>query len=54
MRDEEIWTRMLLWTAERTGLCTRDIEAVFEVSEDYWQNHLRLAGLFMTPDPEDP
>ena len=51
-RDDDIWERMLLWTAERTGLRCAEIESVFEISTAFWEQHLGLANMFGTEEDE--
>ena len=49
-RDDDIWERMLLWTAERSGLSRAEVDRVYDLGAEFWATHGYLSDIFMSGD----
>ena len=49
-RDDDIWSTMLAWVSERSGVPKADIEKVLEYSSQFWMVRSGLAEQFMSDD----
>lgn len=46
-RDARIWLMHLLFITERTGLSSKQVQRVFELSEEWWRTHPGVSQHFM-------